>query len=79
MRSKTNAVLAALEASADQQQHGEAVADLVQELIEAGMDYYFSVSYTHLDVYKRQGHSLQAQHVGRHQGLLGKIRLQPLT
>ena len=41
LRSKTNAVLAALEASEDQQQHGEAVADLVQELIEAGMDYYF--------------------------------------
>jgi len=41
LRSKTNAVLAALETSADQPQHGEAVADLVHELIEAGMDYYF--------------------------------------
>lgn len=41
LRAKTNAVLDALEAKPDQPKHGESMADLVHELIEAGMDYYF--------------------------------------
>jgi hypothetical protein len=41
LRTKTNAVLDALEAKPDHPQHGESLADLVNELIEAGMDYYF--------------------------------------
>lgn len=41
LRVKTNAVLDALEARPDQAKHGEAMADLVHELIDAGMDYYF--------------------------------------
>jgi hypothetical protein len=41
LRAKTNAVLAALEAAPERAHHGEALADLVTELIEVGMDYYF--------------------------------------
>jgi hypothetical protein len=41
LRAKTNAVLDALEAKPDHPKHGESLADLVNELIEAGMDYYF--------------------------------------
>ncbi len=41
LRTKTNAVLDALEARPDQPKPGESMADLVHELIEAGMDYYF--------------------------------------
>lgn len=41
LQKKTHAVLDALEAAPDHPQHGKAVADLVSELIEAGMDYYF--------------------------------------
>lgn len=41
LRTKTLAVLGALEAAPEQPQHREAVADLVNELIDAGMDYYF--------------------------------------
>jgi hypothetical protein len=41
LRLKTNAVLGALEASPERPGHGDAMADLVSELIEAGMDYYF--------------------------------------
>lgn len=41
LRTKTNAVLDALEATPDHPKHGESLADLVNELIEAGMDYYF--------------------------------------
>jgi hypothetical protein len=41
LRAKTNAVLDALEAAPDHPKHGESLADLVNELIEAGMDYYF--------------------------------------
>jgi hypothetical protein len=41
LRAKTNAVLDALEAKPNHPQHGESLADLVNELIEAGMDYYF--------------------------------------
>jgi hypothetical protein len=41
LRDQTNTVLSALEARPSQSRHGEAVADLVAKLIEAGMDYYF--------------------------------------
>ncbi len=41
LRKKTLAVLDALEAAPEHPQHGAAVADLVNELIDAGMDYYF--------------------------------------
>lgn len=41
LRLKTDAVLAALEEHSGKKSHGEAIADLVQELIDAGMDYYF--------------------------------------
>jgi hypothetical protein len=41
LREKTHAVLEALEAAPDHPGHGNAVADLVAELTEAGMDYYF--------------------------------------
>lgn len=41
LRAKTHAVLAALEAAPDQPRHGDAMADLVAELTEAGMDYYY--------------------------------------
>jgi hypothetical protein len=41
LRQKTETVLGALEAAPDHPRHGNAVADLVTELIEAGMDYYF--------------------------------------
>ena len=41
LRAKTNAVLDALQARPDQPKHGESMADLVHELIEAGMEYYF--------------------------------------
>ena len=41
LRAKTDAVLNALEAKPEAPKHGEAMADLVHELIEAGMDYYF--------------------------------------
>ncbi len=41
LRDKTNTVLSALEARPDHSHHGEAVADLITELVEAGMDYYF--------------------------------------
>ena len=41
LRLKTDAVLAALEEHPGKKSHGEAIADLVQELIDAGMDYYF--------------------------------------
>ena len=41
LREKTHAVLDALEAAPGHPRHGDALADLVTELIEAGMDYYF--------------------------------------
>lgn len=41
LRSKTDRVLVGLQAMPDHPGHGEALADLVAELIEAGMDYYF--------------------------------------
>lgn len=41
LRTKTNSVLDGLQAQPDHPKHGEALAELVAELIEAGMDYYF--------------------------------------
>jgi hypothetical protein len=41
LRKKTLKVLDALEAEPDHPDHGATLADLVTELIEAGMDYYF--------------------------------------
>jgi hypothetical protein len=41
LRAKTHAVLDALEAAPGHPRHGDALADLVAELIDAGMDYYF--------------------------------------
>lgn len=41
LRDKTNTVLSALETRPGQPRHGEAIADLVTELVDAGMDYYF--------------------------------------
>ena len=41
LREKTNTVLSALESQPGHPHHGEAMADLVMHLIEAGMDYYF--------------------------------------
>ena len=41
LRAKTIAVLDALEARPNHPKQGEAVADLVNALIEAGMEYYF--------------------------------------
>jgi len=41
LRDKTDTVLSALESRPDHSSHGDAIADLVSELVEAGMDYYF--------------------------------------
>lgn len=41
LREKTDEVLSALEAHPGRKNHGEAVSDLVSDLIDAGMDYYF--------------------------------------
>ncbi len=41
LRARTHAVLAALEAAPERPGHGDAVAGVVSELVEAGMDYYF--------------------------------------
>jgi hypothetical protein len=41
LRSKTNSLLSAIAAQPDHPAHGDAMADLVGELVEAGMDYYF--------------------------------------
>jgi hypothetical protein len=41
LRQKTDEVLSALEAHPGRKGHGEAVSDLVSDLIDAGMDYYF--------------------------------------
>jgi N-acetyl-beta-hexosaminidase len=43
LRKRTDTVLAALEATPEKPQHADAVAGLVAELVEAGMDYYFLV------------------------------------
>ena len=41
LRARTIAVLAALEEAEDARDHREALADLVVELTESGMDYYY--------------------------------------
>jgi hypothetical protein len=41
LRQKMDDVLSALEAHPARKNHGEAVSDLVSDLIDAGMDYYF--------------------------------------
>lgn len=41
LREQTDAVLSALETHPTEPHHGQAIADLVNDLIEAGMDYYF--------------------------------------
>lgn len=41
LRTRTHAVLTAIEAKPDAPGHGEALADVVNDLIDAGMDYYF--------------------------------------
>jgi hypothetical protein len=41
LRVKTDTVLKALDARPEHPQHCDALADLVAELVEAGMDYYF--------------------------------------
>jgi hypothetical protein len=43
LRKRTDTVLSALEAAPEKPQNADAVADLVAELVEAGMDYYFLV------------------------------------
>lgn len=44
LRDRTNMALSALETQPEQSCHGQVIADLVTELIEAGMDYYFMKS-----------------------------------
>lgn len=41
LRTQTERVLAALDAEPAHPQHGEAMAALVEELVDAGMNYYF--------------------------------------
>lgn len=50
LRQKTDAVLNALEEHPGKKNHGEAIADLVTELIDAGMDYYFLKALKEADV-----------------------------
>lgn len=50
LRQKTDVVLNALEAHPSKRNHGEAIADLVTELIDAGMDYYFLKALKEADV-----------------------------
>ncbi len=41
LRTRTHSVLNAIETTPDVPGHGEALADVVNDLIDAGMDYYF--------------------------------------
>ena len=41
LRQKTDEILNALETHPGRKNHGEAMSDLVSDLIDAGMDYYF--------------------------------------
>ena len=50
LRNKTELVLAAVEAGPHHARHADAVADLVAELIEAGMDAYFLKALKQADV-----------------------------
>lgn len=50
LREKTDSVLSAVESNPDQPKHGHAVADLVSELVEAGMEYYFLTPLKQADI-----------------------------
>ena len=50
LRAKTHAVLEALEAAPEYPGHAEAMAQVVSELVEAGMDYYFMRALRQADV-----------------------------
>ncbi len=50
LRQKTDSVLTALESHPGHKNHGEEIADLVTELIDAGMDYYFLRALKEADV-----------------------------
>lgn len=50
LRKKTDAVLNALQEQPGKKNHGEAIANLVTELIDAGMDYYFLKALREADV-----------------------------
>jgi hypothetical protein len=50
LHAKTHAVLEALEAAPERHGHGEAIAAVVSELVEAGMDYYFMRALRQVDV-----------------------------
>jgi len=50
LRKRTDSVLGALEAAPEESGHADAVADLVAELVEAGMDYYFMVALKQAEV-----------------------------
>ena len=50
LRAKTHAVLEALEAAPEHPGHAKAMAQLVSELVEAGMDYYFMRALRQADV-----------------------------
>ncbi len=50
LRVKTQRVLDALEAKPEDPKHASAVADLVGELVQAGMDYYFLRALKQADV-----------------------------
>lgn len=41
LKEKTDAVISELESNPDYPKHGDAMAELVAELVHAGMDYYF--------------------------------------
>ena len=50
LRQKTDSVLTALESHPGHKNHGEDISDLVAELIDAGMDYYFLKALKEADV-----------------------------
>ena len=68
LRDRTNKVLSALETQPGQSCHGQAIADLVTELIEAGMDYYF------MKVLKQAGVGFVAEQSAR-LGISGAVKL----
>jgi len=50
LRDKTNNVLSALEENPEHKKHGNDVAGLVSELVEAGMEYYFLTPVKEADI-----------------------------
>lgn len=50
LRAKTHAVIEALEAAPEHPGHAEAMAQVVSELVEVGMDYYFMRALRQVDV-----------------------------